>query len=36
VAFEGFSSRDEAVKSLRSIQKKENKDAWLLDINSLK
>ena len=36
VAFEGFSNRVEAVKGLRSIQKKENKDAWLLDINSQK
>ena len=36
VAFEGYFNRNEAVKSLRSIQKKENKDAWLLDINSLK
>ena len=36
VAFEGFSNRVEAVKGLRSIQKKENRDAWLLDINSQK
>lgn len=36
VAFEGFSNRVEAVKGLRFIQKKENKDAWLLDINSQK
>ena len=36
VAFEGFSNIVEAVKGLRSIQKKENKDAWLLDINSQK
>ena len=36
VAFEGFSQRKKAVKSLREIQAKENKNAWIFDINSLK
>ncbi|MAU54706.1 MAG: SPOR domain-containing protein [Flavobacteriaceae bacterium TMED238] len=36
VAFEGFSQRKAAVTSLREIQAKENKNAWIFDINSLK
>ena len=36
VAFEGFSQRKAAVTSLREIQAKENKNAWIFDINSPK
>ena len=36
VAFEGFSQRKAAVTSLREIQAKENKNAWIFDIKSLK
>ena len=36
VAFEGFSQRKAAITSLREIQAKENKNAWIFDINSLK
>ena len=36
VAFEGFYQRKAAVTSLREIQAKENKNAWIFDINSLK
>ena len=36
VAFEGFSQRKAAVTSLREIQAKANKNAWIFDINSLK
>ena len=34
VAFDGFSDRNDAVKSLREIQAKENKYAWIFDVNS--
>ena len=36
VAFEGFSDRNEAVKNLRLIQAKENKNAWIFDANGQK
>ena len=36
VAFEGFSQRKAAVTSLREIQAKENKNAWIFDIKSPK
>jgi hypothetical protein len=36
VAFEGFSQRKAAITSLREIQAKENKNAWIFDINSPK
>jgi len=36
VAFDGFSDRNDAVTSLREIQAKENKNAWIFDINTQK
>ena len=36
VAFDGFSDRNDAVKSLRKIQANENKNAWIFDINTQK
>lgn len=36
VAFDGFSDRNDAVTRLREIQAKENKNAWIFDINTQK
>jgi hypothetical protein len=36
VAFDGFSDRNDALKSLRKIQANENKNAWIFDINTQK